>query len=502
MAEPQIAAAALKDSEYKQAAANQVARTVFRSDNPKERDIGNSIKGLFGSLNGVDSSSLTDDLYKRLKVQYANLLAVDSDSGSVLQEGLKPVSSFIGSTLLNLTGMQEDSTGSKFDLPQTLSSMLEKMNPSIRAKFKSTYESFNAQKLGELPTQLQGNAKQLTENAALSGQSAENSAAGSVGQVAGKVSLPQGLQDAGRGLEDLMGKANDFVNDAIESITKQLTNLVKLIPKEATQLLGQASQFTGQIDGLTKQFGGIEQLKGVTDKLNLGNLDFNNILKQDPLQALQSSGVSFGNFADINQLSSFLKQNPLQAIAQGGLSDLGGIGNLGGLANLQGLTGGLLDKAPNIIQGVTGPLQTGTGVTSGTQTKPSFSLPDPKALIKSVLPQQIAGGLSQLSLNGISGFGFTGNNAFGLEKALEGLGSDVFGDILSKFSGQIPFLASTLAGTAGPNDQPDNYPSNEAKPTTSPDGSTTYVTDSTSGAIIQGTPPKPVYGATGSTTPT
>lgn len=490
----QIAAAGLKNSEYRAAAARQAASTVFRKDNPKESALGTAIKNLYSDNEGFQSSTLTEDLYRRLKVQFGNLIAVDPEKSSVLEEGLKPVSSFIGSTLLNLTGMQEDSLGTKFDLPQTLGSMLEKFNPSIRAKFKSTYESFNASKLGEMPSQLVGNAKQLTENAALSGQSGSGGAASGVANVATKIPLPQGLQDANRGLEDLVGKANEFVTDAIESLQKQLQNLVKLVPKELTQLLGNTDQFAGQIEGLTKQFGGIEQLKGVTDKLNLGNLDFNNILKTDPLKSLESLGASFGNFGDIGQLSSFLKDNPLQAISQGGLANLGDLGNLGGLGDLKGLTSGILSKAPNLIQGTSETSQTGAqGIE---QTRPKFSLPDPKSTLKGLLPEQITGGLSQLGLGNISGFGFTGNNSFGLEKALEGLGDGVFGDLLSKFSGQLPFLASTLAGTAGPDDAPDNYPSNEAGKTTAPDGVTPYVVDKTSGSIIRGAPPKPVYGST------
>jgi hypothetical protein len=492
----QIAAAGLKDSEYKAAAARQAASTLFRSDNGQESAIGTAIKNLYSDGEGFQSINLTEDLYRRLKVQFANLIAVDPQKESILQEGLKPISSFIGSTLLNLTGLQEDSLGSKFDLPQTLSSLVEKTNPQLHAKFKSTYESFNASKLGEMPSQLVGNAKQLTENASLSGQSGSGGAASGVANVATKIPLPQGLQDANRGLEDLVGKANEFVTDTIESLQKQLQNLVKLVPKELTQLLGNTDQFTGQIEGLTKQFGGIEQLKGVTDKLNLGNLDFNNILKENPLDALQSLG---GNIGSLDQLSTFLKDNPLQSISLGGLSDLGGLDNIGGageaLSKLEGLTSGFLSKAPNLISGAdASETQTGTGVTG--QTKPKFSLPDPKSALKSFLPEQITNGLSQLGLGNISGFGFTGNNSFGLEKALEGIGSDVFGSIIDKFSGQLPFLASGIAGTATPSSgTPGSFP-NEAGVTTAPDQSVSYTVDKTSGTVIKGIPPKPVYGNT------
>lgn len=473
----EIAAAGLKDTEYKQAAANQAAQTLFRSDNPKEQGIALGIKNLFGNTNGFQSESLTDDLYRRLKVQFGNLIATDPDKGAMLEEGLKPVSSFIGSTLLNLTGLQEDPLGSKFDLPQTLSSMLEKMNPEIHAKFKGTYESFNAQKLGELPTQLFGNAKQLTETPSTSGTNNAGSAA--KGNTS-KVSLPMGLQDSYRGLEDLMGKANDFISNATETIQKELTKLTKNLPKEVTGLLGNAGQFSGQIEGLTKQFGNIEQLQSLTSKLNIGTLDFNSLLSQNPLNALQSLGGSFGlgEIGDIGQLNTLLSQNPLQNFMQGGLPSIGG----------------LLDKPSSIPQG---PNDTGSIPLTGGKppSTSSFSLPDPKAALKSFLPSQISGALGQIG--SIPGFGFTGNMPFGLSTALQGIGGDVLGGILNKFSGQLPFLASTLLGTAGPNDAPDNYPSNEASTSQTPDGSTTYITDKTSGAIIRNTPPKPVYGATG-----
>lgn len=463
----QIAAAGLKDSEYKAAATNQAAKTLYREDNPKERDIANGIKNLFGAGEGFNSSQLTEDLYKRLKVQYANLIATDPDKNAILDEGLKPISSFIGSTLLNLTGMQEDSLGSKFDMPQTLSSMLEKMNPELHAKFKSSYESFNVQKLTEMPSQLFGNSKQLSQSASLSGDKKQTNLPTEL--------LPQGLQNAYRGMEDLVGKANDFVTSSIEGILKQLSNVEKIIPKEVSGLLNNTNQFTGQIENLTKQFANVEQLKGITDKLNLGNLNFNSVLQDFPLDSLKSlNPASFGNIGSIDQLTSLLKENPLQNIMQGGLPDVGGI----------------LNKPTNIIQDTEGNEQIPTQ-TNNTK-KPTFSLPDPKEALKGFLPSQLTDGLA--NINNIPGLGFTGNMSFGFEKALEGIGGDVLGGILQKFAGQLPFLASTLLGTAGPNDQPDNYPSNEATTTPAPDGSVTYVTDPTSGTVIKPSPPKPVYG--------
>ena len=461
----EIAAAGLRDSEYKAAAAKQAARTLYRPDNPQENAIATGLKSLFGSGEGFQSINLSEDLYRRLKTQYANLIATDPNKDSILEDGLKPVSSFIGSTLLKLTGLQEDSLGSKFDLPSTLSSMLEKTNPQLHAKFKSTYESFNAQKLSEMPSQLYGNAKQL----------AENSEEGKKQSGGKSINLPQGLQDTYRGLEDLVGKANDFVSDAVESLQKQLQNVNKLIPKELTQLLGNTSQFTGQIEGLTSQFANIEQLKGITDQLNIGGLDFGNFLKGNPLDALQSFSGSFSDFGNLNQLTSFLQQNPLQNVIQGGLPD----------------TGGILDKAPNLIQEATGALRTGTGVQPSGKS-PTFSLPDPKEALKGFLPSQITDGLGKLGTGDISGFGFTGNMPFGLEKALESIGGDVLGGILNKFSGQLPFLASSIAGTPTPAERPSSYP-NEAGVKSAPDSSVSYTVDKTSGTVIKPTAPKPVY---------
>jgi hypothetical protein len=464
----EIAAAGLKDSEYKAAAAKQAANTLFRPDNPQENAIATGLRSLFGSGEGFQSINLSEDLYRRLKTQYANLIAVDGNKDSILEEGLKPISSFIGSTLLKLTGLQEDSLGSKFDLPSTLSSMLEKTNPQLHAKFKSTYESFNAQKLSEMPSQMYGNTKQLAENS-------EEGKKQSNGQG---INLPPGLQDTYRGLEDLVGKANDFVTDAVESLQKQLSNVNKIIPQELTQLLGNTDQFTGQIQGLTGQFGNIEQLKGITDKLNVGNLDFNNFLKGNPLDALQSLGGSFGDIGNFDQLTSFLQQNPLQNVLQGGMPS----------------TGGILDKAPNLIQDASGALQTGTGA-QPSSTTPTFSLPDPKEALKGFLPSQITDGLSKLGLGDISGFGFTGNIPFGLEKALEAIGGDVLGSILNKFAGQLPFLAGIIGGISTPGETPSSYP-NEAGVKPAPDGTVSYTVDRTSGTVIKPTAPKPVYGGT------
>jgi hypothetical protein len=451
----QIAYAGLKDLEYKQAAVKSAARSLYRQDNPKERDIASSLVSLFGSgSNNQLKDTLTEDLYRRLKFQYSNLIATDSSKGNILNDGLKPISSFIGSVLLNLTGMQEDSLGSKFDLPNTLSSMLEKTNPELHAKFKSTYESFNAQKLSEMPSQLFGNAEQL----------AKESGEGKKKDSKTAPNLPGRLQDAYRGAEDVIGKANDFVNNTLESLQKQFNQIIKLVPKELTGILENTGQFSGQIESITKQFGGIEQLQSLTKQLNIGAGDFSSILQQNPLEAL---GGSLGSFGSVDQFTSFLKNNPLQSLAQGGLPDVGGI----------------LNKAPNIVGN--------EDASTGKNNPVNFSLPDPKEALKQFLPKEITGGLENIT--NISGFGFTGNIPFGLEKALEGIGTDVFKGILDKFSGQLPFLASGIAGTTGPGDSPNNFPSNEANVATSPDGSTPYIVDQTSGTIIKNTPPAPVY---------
>jgi len=531
----EIAAAGLKDEEYKKAAAASAARTLFRSDNTQENAIATGLKNLFAGGGGITSTNLTEDLYKRLKFQFNNLITTDANSSALLEEGLKPISSFIGSTLLNLTGLQENPLGSKFDLPQTLSSMLEKMNPQLHAKFKSSYDSFNTQKLSELPSQLFGNVKQLSENPGASGTespgattptpagstgtstttpetasaapggsaiAAGASAGASAGIAAGinvssainsggigggiaaatsKITLPQGLQDSYRGLEDLMAKANDFVNNAMESITKQLNTVVKKIPPEVTQLLGNTDQFTGQIDGLVKQFGNIEQLNQVTEKLGIGNLDFNSFIKENPFNALQSLGASFGNFESLDQYTSFLKSNPLQAIAQGGVPGA----NPGDSPTPQG---GVLNKpAGSVVEPPSSPATS----SAAAPTPVPFSLPNTKESLLKLLPQEITSGLG--NIGNISGFGFTGNIPFGLQTALQGIGSNVFGTILSKFAGQLPFLASGILGTTGLGSTPSNYPSNEAVKTEAPDSSVKYTTDPTSGTIIKPTPPKPVY---------
>jgi hypothetical protein len=361
--------------------------------------------------------------------------------------------------------------------------MVEKMNPQLHAKFKSTYDSFNAQKLSELPSQLFGNAKQLTET---SSASATNNTAGAVTQ---KVSLPQGLQDSYRGLQELIGKANDFTNKAMESATKQLNTVIKKVPPEVTQLFGNTGQFTGQIDGLVKQFANIEQLNEITSKIGIGNLDFNSFVQQNPFNALQSLGASFGNFGSLEQYTSFLKDNPLQAIAQGGPP---GSNPIGDSPTPQG---GILNKPAGSI---TQPPPTPATTSTSTPAAVPFSLPNTKEGILQFLPQEITNGLS--NINSIPGFGFTGNVPFGLQTALQGIGSNVFGTIASKFAGQLPFLASGILGTAGPGNVPTNYPSNEATKTQAPDGSVKYTTDPTSGTIIKPTPPKPVYTGAAPTT--
>ena len=87
---------------------------------------------------------------------------------------------------------------------------------------------------------------------------------------------------------------------------------------------------------------------------------------------------------------------------------------------------------------------------------------------------------------------------YGLQSVLEGLQGGVLSSILQGFSTQFSILAPLFTGQSV---TPDFF-NNETEATPTPDGTTEYQTDSTSGTVAQVNPPRPNYTpvSTGTTT--
>jgi hypothetical protein len=383
---------------------NGLVRAAASVQKPDRTDVINSVLNFFGSsgpiqssITGLDQSitafgntingvnlqgQINEDVYRRIKTQYANLyigLGVDT-VGSTLQgitgdisqttnaaatqinEALKPVSSFIGSTLGTLTGIMADPIGGTLNLPNTIGYMMDRVNPSLKAKYTATYAKYNIDKLAEMPGQLFGSAQQLVR---------------SVDKI---TSLPIGIiNDIYKGYTQLIGQMNDFINSLFEILQTFFNSILDSLFPGLTQFLTQLTEFANQIGGIAQIFGAQTQVLGFTNQIIQGANQLNSFI-QNPLDlafAYAPEQLSQGLYALQNPqalINQYLPPELSQYFAQiSSITGFGFNGNMGyGLQSvLQGFQNGVLS---GILQGfatqfsILAPLFTGQSIASSSYT--------------------------------------------------------------------------------------------------------------------------------------
>ena len=351
----------------------------FSSTGPLQTALGgiqSSVQQFGGIVNGTSTGSMDARTYRALKYQYANMyvkaalgeaatnidragdnaLATIDRASESLVKTFQPVSSFVGQTL-TLTGMMKDPIGSIGALPNTVSSIMDKMNPGFSQTITSTWQKNNIQKLAEMPGQLFGNIQQMVKT------------------IDGVLAVPIGLiNDAYRGFMELVGKISDFVNKIFDGLSRAVDNIIDGLFPGLTDFLAQAAAFTNQIGQISSAFAGINQITQFTNQLTTGINQINSII-QNPLDlafAYAPPQLSQGLYALQNPqaiINQFLPPELSQAFA--GISKITGFGfngNMGfGLESvLEGFQGGVL---ASILQGyatqfsILSPIFTGQSVT-------------------------------------------------------------------------------------------------------------------------------------------
>jgi hypothetical protein len=352
----------------------------FSSTGPLQTALGgiqSSVQQFGGVVNGTSTGSMDTRTYRALKYQYANMyvkaalgeaatnidragdnaLATIDRASESLVKTFQPVSSFVGSTLYTLTGMMKDPIGSIGALPNTVSSIMDKMNPGFSQTITSTWQKNNIQKLAEMPGQLFGNIQQMVKT------------------IDGVLAVPIGLiNDAYRGFMELVGKISDFVNKIFDGLSRAVDNIIDGLFPGLTDFLAQAAAFTNQIGQISSAFAGVNQITQFTNQLTTGINQINSII-QNPLDlafAYAPPQLSQGLYALQNPqaiINQFLPPELSQAFA--GISKITGFGfngNMGfGLESvLEGFQGGVL---ASILQGyatqfsILSPIFTGQSVT-------------------------------------------------------------------------------------------------------------------------------------------
>lgn len=313
-----------------------------------------SVTAFGNTINGTDlKGSINEDVYKRLKSQYANLYiatTVDSIGGSIsgaseninasvtaasekIKETLKPVSSFVGSTLGTLTGVMNDPIGSTLKLPNTIGNMMDRVNPGLKGKFMATASKHNLDKLAEMPSQIFGNLQQLAKTA-------DNI-----------LSVPIGIvNDIYKGYTKLLGEINDFVNGLFATLQTFFNSILDSLFPGLQEFLTSLTEFANQVGGIASIFGAQTQILGFTNQIIQGANQLNSFI-QNPLDLVYAyvpEQVSQGLYALQNPqqlINQFLPPQLTKSFATiESITGFGFNGNMGyGLGNvLQGVQNGVL----------------------------------------------------------------------------------------------------------------------------------------------------------------
>jgi len=316
--------------------------------------------GFVNVQNGVQlRNQISDEVYRRLKYQYANLYiataagrsgqflsgvnaSIDKNltlAAKNINETLKPVSSFIGSTFFNLSNLMKDPLGTVSKVPGTIGNMMEKLNPGSSAAYTATFQKYNIDKLTEMPGQMFGGAIQLIK-------------------AVDKISaIPINLvADIYSGFMELMGQINDFINGIFASLQKFFQLMIDGLFPGLRTFLTDLAAFAGQIGGLTQIFAGSSQILGFTNQLASSANLLNGALSNPIAFAFQFAPPGVSNIFSYLQnpqqiINNFLPPQLSEAFATiTNITGFGFNGNMGyGLQSvLEGFRGGVIS---GILQG-------------------------------------------------------------------------------------------------------------------------------------------------------
>lgn len=265
--------------------------------------IQSGIESATSSLNGVPAiDNINPEIYRRLRYQYSNLYIATaagigtstiggiqdslvtsvSSANLKLQETLKPISSFMGSTLGNLTGVLKDPIGSAFALPATLGAMLAETNPMLAAKYEATFKKYNIDKLAELPQNMFGSIQQIFKTIDLG--------------LAVPINF---ITDVYYGAMDILKQMNELVNTVFSLLQQTFNNIIRTLLPGVTEFLTALAEFANELAGISTIFSGISQITQYTSMLQTYSNKLNGFI-QNPADYLQSfipQNVSNGLYA-------------------------------------------------------------------------------------------------------------------------------------------------------------------------------------------------------------
>lgn len=307
--------------------ANAAARTVNKAGQDMDRYSKNVLQTLFNVENHIG------DTVGGLATKAAG--GIDALGGSVtkgisqakqdLNELLKPVSSFTGSTLGTLTNLLKDPTGPVLGIPHAIAATVDKVSKGFVDRVDATLKKYKIDDLLNLPTTIMGGLRNL------------------MSIVDKLLSVPfQIMQDLYNGVMQIMKSISSLVDSIISSVIDFFFGpgglLDSLFPFSALMelldavsgIVGMAGGLLGEISSIT---GGFTMVQGILGQAQ-GFLGQATSIISNPAALAQSYIGSAINSSGAGQILSALR-NPQQLISSmlppqvSGL--LGQIGSASGL---------------------------------------------------------------------------------------------------------------------------------------------------------------------------
>ena len=290
-------------------------QTLFSVENSIGGAVGSASNAVSGSLGGA-ANSITQGI---------------ASAKQDLNELLKPVSAFTGSTLGTLTNLMRDPLGAPLAIANSIAAVIDKVSPGFVNRMDATFKKFKVDDLLNLPTQIMGSIRNL------------------LGIVDQLLAVPFGImKDLYMGLMSIMQSISDFLDSIISSIFDFFFGpgglLDSIFPVSEIlaflDAVGELASFFGQI---TSFFGGFAAV--------------DNILSQATSFASQATSI-LGNPAAIAQ--SYLNS----AVGSSGAGQI-----LGAIRNPQQFLNSII---PPQVSGLLGQIGGAPGLGFGSNTGYGF----------------------------------------------------------------------------------------------------------------------------------
>lgn len=306
-----------------------------------------------GSGGGGGISSGLDSVADSISGLGSGISSGLAGASGQITEYLKPISSFVGSTLGMLTALQRDPVGSLFALPNTLVALVDTVNPAFANTLDATFKQFKIQDLTNLPSQLFGSLRSLAS------------------KLDALLALPLSLiEDLYMGLMNIFKAVSNLLDTIIQAVFDFFFGpggvLDALIPvSDILAFISEVSAIASQFGSIIGSFTGanfvtnyVGQLQGYTGQITS--------VLSDP-QSLMTSFLPSGStdFLSMSRNPEQLLNSMIPGEIQGLLSGIGNIPGLGFVSNLgYGLEGVLSGLKGGIISGILSDFEKQLGILS------------------------------------------------------------------------------------------------------------------------------------------